>query len=81
VNHIHRLQNQLDAARAELRAKGEILRAFQVHLMSEKFQGYETDGQRKDWIATADARAWIQSVIDAETPSESQEASVGASTS
>jgi hypothetical protein len=55
MNHIHRLQSELEAARNKLRAMEEMLCAFQVHLMSKKLQGYQTDGQRKDWIVEPQA--------------------------
>lgn len=78
MNHIHRLQKELETARNELRAKDEMLRAFQVHLTSPKFQGYDSDGERMDWIATSDVLAWIRGIIGAEKPSDHQEASTRA---
>jgi len=68
MNHIHRLQAELASARAELRAKRNVLHEFHVHLLSPKFQGFDADGQRKDWIATSDVIAWLQTIIEAEAP-------------
>jgi hypothetical protein len=63
MNHIHRLQADLDVARAALHATDQALREFRAHLVSEKFQGFEPDGSRKDWIAIADVDARLCGII------------------
>ena len=65
MNHIHRLQSDLNAARTALRAADEAVRAFKSHLLGAKFQGCDAHGERKDWIATSDAFAWLQTIADA----------------
>jgi hypothetical protein len=59
VNHIIRLQIDLDAARAEITARDEAIQALLVHLDTAKFHGIDPDGARRDWIAVADVRAWL----------------------
>jgi hypothetical protein len=62
VNYI----KQLQAANAELEAKltkanaelGDLL----IKLHSAKFTGVDSDGSRKDWIATGDVIAWAREV-------------------
>ena len=66
MNYILALQNELSAARAVLRAKDAVVEEFRCHLAGPKFQGLDLDGGRKDWIATADVRAWLQRITDAD---------------
>ena len=66
MNYILALQNELFAARAVLRAKDAVVEEFRCHLAGPKFQGLDLDGGRKDWIATADVRAWLQRITDAD---------------
>ena len=54
MNHITRLTVERDEANAKLQSMAEQIESFRVHLLSAKFQGVDTDGDRKDWIATAD---------------------------
>ena len=67
MNHIARLQSDLSAARAAIAARDEAIQAFRVHLDSDKFRGAGTDGTRKDWIAVADALAWLAIIKTAGT--------------
>lgn len=63
MNFIH----QLRAKVAELERREAVRQArvqawladFRAHLAQPKFQGAETDGGRRDWIATADVRNWL----------------------
>lgn len=57
MNYIKQLQAQIvENDDAILRTK-EAIQEFRAHLLSPKFQGVDTDGDRKDWIATADVLA------------------------
>jgi len=38
---------------------------FRAHLAGAKFQGFEEDGDRKDWIAVADAAAYVTRILAA----------------
>lgn len=70
MNYIARLQSELAAARAELAAKADSVRAFRVHLAGDKFAGFAEDGSRKDWIAVADVNAWLSAINSAEGDGE-----------
>lgn len=70
MNYILALQNELSATRAVLRAKEAVVEEFRCHLAGPKFQGLDLDGARKDWIATADVRAWLQRIADADGSGE-----------
>lgn len=54
MNYIHSLQ----AANAELQSRLDSalseIAEFKSHLALPKFQGTDSDGSRKDWIATQD---------------------------
>ncbi len=65
MNHIVRLQTDLEAAKAEIAAKEEAIQSFLVHLDTDKFRGFDPDGARRDWIAVADVRAWLSTIRDA----------------
>ena len=65
MNYIHQLQADLATAQGALDAKDETVRDFQAHLAGTKFQGTDADGSRKDWIATADVRAWLGLILAA----------------
>ncbi len=38
---------------------------FRAHLAGAKFQGFEQDGGRKDWIAVVDADAYVTRILAA----------------
>ena len=65
MNHITRLQTDLNAARAELAARDEALHSFRIHLDRDKFRGVDPDGSRRDWIAVADVLAWLAVIQNA----------------
>ena len=67
MNYIARLQADLAAAEANLSAKAEAIQEFRVHLAGDKFAGTDTDGSRKDWIATGDVYAWLARITAAGT--------------
>ena len=53
MNHILRLQANLDQLKADMECIRLEVESFIVHLNSDKFRGTD-NGERKDWIATAD---------------------------
>jgi hypothetical protein len=63
MNHIHRLRADLAVVQVALDANDQIVRDFQTHLAGSKFQGIDADGTCKDWIATADVRAWLALIL------------------
>ena len=65
MNHILRLQEDLACANAELAAKRQMLQAFRAHLATPKYAGFEPDGSRRDWIATGDVDAWLNTILAA----------------
>ena len=50
---------------ASAAATAEAVQEFRVHLASGKFAGTDTDGSRRDWIATADVTAWLARITAA----------------
>jgi hypothetical protein len=67
MNHIRALTERAARAEAALVAKDEAIARFRAHLAGPKFQGIETDGGRKDWIAVADVFAWLALISSAGT--------------
>ncbi len=65
MNHIARLQADLDAARTAATAAGEVIQEFRVHLAGSKFTDTDPDGSRRDWIATGDVHAWLARIAAA----------------
>ena len=63
MNHIHRLRAERDQARATVCALTDAVHAFRAHLLLPKFQGFDVDGDRKDWIATSDVLARLQEIV------------------
>ncbi len=63
MNYIKRLEQDLVSAAAKLAAVRLELEAFQNFLQTaEKFKGTESDGGRKDWIATTDVITRLQEI-------------------
>ncbi len=60
MNHIHRLQRERDDALEKLRSRDDAVRLFRAHLCGAKFQGFDPDGARRDWIAISDVFAWLR---------------------
>lgn len=60
ANYIKTLE-AIGAERAErLQGLHERIEWMRAHLLSAKFTGIDTDGGRKDWIATADVLRFIE---------------------
>lgn len=60
MNYIRRLQSDLESAKAEAAALRRSLAELNWHLHTSKFVGEDSDGARRDWIATGDVLRWIQ---------------------
>jgi hypothetical protein len=59
-NYIKKLEFQKDVLEKRIHELEMGLTAFRIHIDGPKFQGVDTDGGRKDWIATADVTNWIE---------------------
>jgi hypothetical protein len=64
MNYIKRLEADNLELRAQLEAVRAELQGFRVHLASAKFVGLESDGGRRDWIATGDVHARLAAIED-----------------
>lgn len=56
MNYIAKLQQENAELKDQLANVNRWRQEFLAHLASEKFQGVDSEGQRKDWIATQDVR-------------------------
>jgi hypothetical protein len=65
MNYIQALRSENANLKAEVEAMREAARDFIAHLQSPKFQGTGIDGERKDWIATADAARYAENILTA----------------
>lgn len=62
MNYIHRLQHERDDAERRVKQADQLLLAFLTETLGPKFTGLDTDGGRKDWMATADIRTRIEAI-------------------
>lgn len=62
MNYIKKLQTEKVELENKLAHMKQSITDFQTHLHSEKFQGVQADGSRKDWISTADVLNWLREV-------------------
>ena len=53
-NYIQRLQHEKKELQERLEFLQEQIRDMRAHLTLPKFQGTDSDGARRDWIATGD---------------------------
>lgn len=60
ANHIQTLQTIANDRGERLAQIHERIEWMRAHLLSPKFQGLDVDGDRKDWIATADVLRFIE---------------------
>jgi len=65
MNYIHKLQRDLAYERERADSLERQIRDFIVFLHSPKFTGVQSDGSRKDWIATSDAVNWLREMPSA----------------
>ena len=63
MNHIQRLQEEVRRLRLQQQATDHMLHAFRSHLSLPKYAAVQQDGERGDWIATADVLRWL-SIIE-----------------
>lgn len=59
MNYIHQLQADLCGHIAAIESMRQSMRQFQSFLNGPKFTGTD-NGERKDWIATADVLHWLR---------------------
>lgn len=64
MNYIHQLQSDLSGHIAALETYRQQFNLFRAFLHGPKFTG-EENGERKDWIATADVLNWLRDVESA----------------
>jgi len=64
MNHIQRLQSDLQTANDKIAAMQYEIMSFRRHLQSSKFQNSETE--QKDWIATSDVHRWLDNIQNVE---------------
>ena len=62
MNYILRLQIEVAARDRALASARYHLQALRQHLDLPKFKGTDQDGDRKDWIATADVNHWLDPI-------------------
>jgi hypothetical protein len=65
MNYIKQLQADKLALQTRIEKMGAAIVDFKGHLHSSKFAGVESDGTRKDWIATTDVLASLQGISQA----------------
>lgn len=66
MNYIKRLEEQNKSLKSEISEATQAIQEFRTFLLSSKFQGYDLDGTRKDWISTIDVEArlaYIQAML------------------
>ncbi len=63
MNHIHKLQNELDRQSKALQHVLTDLRDFSAELQYSRKYRQQPDGSRGDWIATADVVRRIQEIV------------------
>ena len=62
MNYIKTLESIANERGERLTQIHESIEWMRLHLLSSKFVGQSTDGERKDWVATADVLRWIESL-------------------
>ncbi|MGT2457665.1 hypothetical protein ACU4GI_32705 [Cupriavidus basilensis] len=73
MNFIKSLQQSNQIATARLAAYAEGIEGLRAHLLTPKFQGTDTDGSRKDWIAVGDVLRLLSEIERAATDAEPSE--------
>jgi hypothetical protein len=69
-NYIHRLQDELADSESKLTAVLSELSHLRKSLDGPKYTGIDSDGGRKDWMATADVALYIERLRVAATWTE-----------
>ena len=62
MNYILKLQQEVAARDRALISTRQGLRDLRQHLELPKFNGTDQDGERLDWIATADVSRWLDNI-------------------
>jgi hypothetical protein len=62
MNHILKLQQENQELKNKIEEMENWRMSFLSHLHSEKFQGSDSNGERKDWISTGDVIAQLQNL-------------------
>lgn len=62
MNYIERLQTENKELKGQLEQIKSELDSFRIFLNSAKFQGFESDGSRKDWISTNDVQNRLKEI-------------------
>lgn len=62
MNYIKELQARVIELENKLKVQEAAFNAFKCLLHGPKFIGSDLDGERKDWIATADVLNWLRDV-------------------
>ena len=60
MNYIKALQAENSELKRQISEQNKEIDAFISFLHSEKFQGQESDGGRKDWISTGDVLSFLR---------------------
>jgi iron uptake system EfeUOB component EfeO/EfeM len=63
MNYIKQLQAQVEAANIRTAKLENGIQEIINHLHSAKFTGVESDGSRKDWVATSDMIIRLREVV------------------
>lgn len=65
MNYIKRLESSLACSERNLENGEAAIQEFRRFLQSDKFQGVDLDGGRKDWISTKDVEERLRIILDA----------------
>lgn len=64
MNYIKQLQEDNERLKKELTATRDEIHSFILFLNSDKFIGFDSSGERKDWISTGDAINRLKEIRD-----------------
>lgn len=65
MNYIKQLQQRVAGLEARADNTRDAIQDFRIYLNSPKFTGLDTDGTRKDWIATSDVYYLLDGIRNA----------------
>lgn len=63
MNHIQRLQEDRAAYAEQVNQLRDAVYALKALALSPKHQGVQPDGERNDWIASADVIRWCDDTL------------------
>lgn len=64
ANYIQKLKNENFDLKKQIENAKDAIHNHQKLLSSPKFIGYDSDGDRKDWIAISDSNRFCESVLE-----------------